>query len=850
MMKVPVFLFAMGLQILSAQSVSWLETFDNQYIPSYFEGNIARFSILNKRLHLNHIFPAAQNETELIRYTPIKKGQPLVWEIHLSLDFSPSPQNNLKIYIGSSHPNLGTSENAWFLQVGGETGNQDKISLYRQKNKQKILLAQGEPGLFTGAVFRSAIRVSLNENKQWTVDTKTDSSQTWKPAFTYKSSEDLHSFYTGLLLYYTSGRARHFSFDDWKIDGLLPDETLPRIEKWGLISPNQLQINFSKPLDTAINSNPDFEILDADGKKIPVYPPFVDSLQPFLLMIRFDTIRPNELYQISGRVMDKSKNKNTFDLSFERKSGFAPDKGDLLFSEILAIPLSGKQGEFIEVYNPTSRTLELSTFRLIVQKNVLEIPKVFIAPNQYFIFHHVRDSLYFLKHPFRLGLSNFPALPNSGGTVEMTERGMSIDKMQYGHYPDWQHELTAGKSLERRSMNHSADCMINWTPCLFESGSSPGDKNSVQLLAPPNFVPFIAHIFPQAPDTLLLFSTMPLKNPDESDEALFQLSPLEAKKINIGIKGNIWIIHLKETLISGKTYTFSLTKGLKNCLGQENNQPQSVRIALPQKPQIGENIFINEILFDPLSNQKPFIEIQANTQYPIDIYDLHWGNPSEIAYPHRVLFPYEPYAISENPRSLAEQYETTTDKTRIIEGNIPNLNRSRGTISLYYGNIETDKGQYDKIWHSPWLKTTTGISLERKDAQGNGQLAQSWASAAGFKTGATPGKENTSSGKEQNLLQQKAVLDPVSFDGVQQLQYCILDSHYTGSQVNIRIFDIFGNEVHYLVKNQILGNKDEIVWNGKRENDEALPKGTYIWWIEILRIEGDRTVVKLVSKLE
>ena len=45
--------------------------------------------------------------------------------------------NNLKFYLASSHPNLITAENAWFLQVGGETGNQDKISLYRQKDKQK-----------------------------------------------------------------------------------------------------------------------------------------------------------------------------------------------------------------------------------------------------------------------------------------------------------------------------------------------------------------------------------------------------------------------------------------------------------------------------------------------------------------------------------------------------------------------------------------------------------------------------------------------------------------------------------------------------------------------------------------
>ena len=114
-MKVPIFLFAFCFQILSAQSVSWIETFDNQFIPSYFEGNLSRFSILNKRLFLNHIFPSSQNETQVVRYNPLKKGQSVQWEIQVSLDFSPSPQNNLKIYLASSHPNLNTSENAWNL---------------------------------------------------------------------------------------------------------------------------------------------------------------------------------------------------------------------------------------------------------------------------------------------------------------------------------------------------------------------------------------------------------------------------------------------------------------------------------------------------------------------------------------------------------------------------------------------------------------------------------------------------------------------------------------------------------------------------------------------------------------
>jgi len=849
-MKVPIFLFAFGFQILSAQSVSWIETFDNQFIPSYFEGNLSRFSILNKRLFLNHIFPSSQNETQIVRYTPLKKGQSIQWEIQVSLDFSPSPQNNLKIYLASSHPNLNTSENAWFLQVGGETGNQDKISLYKQRDKQKILMAQSEPGLFTGMTFKSSLRISLDENKQWIVFTKEDTSQIWKIAFTYKSTEEISSFYTGLLLNYSASRAKQFSFDNWRMDGLLSDESIPVVEKWLLKSSERLQIYFSKPLDLTTLSLLDFKLHDSKGKEVNLHPLFPDTLNPYILEFQFDSIKPNEIHKIQGIVIDKSKNRNFFSFTFEQRAGTAPNPGDLLLSEILAIPNSGKQAEFIEIYNPTTQTIQLSAFKLIVNKNILELPTLFISPNAYFVLYHLKDSLYFLENQSKYGASNFPSLPNTGGLIEITEKGITIDRMNYGHFPKWEHSLSTGKSLERRSMTQLSDCILNWTVCIRESGNSAGLMNTAQNLPLPKFEPVADHIFPLSPDTLHFFSTMPLNSPNEQSVQLISHSGLVPDKIFSGIDPNNWVITLKEPLIARKTYLFSIPKGLKNCLNQENSQAQPIRIALPENPEFGEKVFINEILFDALAYQKPFIEVQANTKYPIDLHDIHWGNQNETKYAHRVLFPFEPNAITENPTALSEQYGSTSDKSHIIEGKIPILSRLQGSISLFHGKNELDNINYDKNWHSPWLKSTTGISLERKGAQSDGQIEKSWASAAGFRSGASPGKENTSSGKEQSLMKEKVILDPVSFDGLNQVQYCKMDSEYSGSQLNIRIFDTFGNEVNYLVKNLILGNKDEIFWDGKKENEGMLANGHYIWWIEILQANGVRRVIKLLSNLE
>ena len=289
-MKVPSFLFLFSVQILTAQSIPWSEKFDNQSVPSYFEGNISRFTILNNRLYLNHISPDPQNESQIMRYAPIKYGEPLWWELNVSLDFTPSPQNNLKIYLASSHPNLKNAENAWFLQVGGETGDQDKLSLFRQKNNQRTLLAESKPGILGDKAFNISFRVQLDEKGFWQVFTKADSSQIWLPSFDYAGKEELKGFYTGLLLTYTASRAKQFNFDDWKMEGLLLDLTKPVVDKWSVNSLQHLQIYFSKPLDKATNKLVDFQCREVEGEKKTIKSVNLDSVNPYLLHFYFDTI--------------------------------------------------------------------------------------------------------------------------------------------------------------------------------------------------------------------------------------------------------------------------------------------------------------------------------------------------------------------------------------------------------------------------------------------------------------------------------------------------------------------------------------------------------------------------------
>jgi hypothetical protein len=622
------------------------------------------------------------------------------------------------------------------------------------------------------------------------------------------------------------------------------------LDKWSFNTLQHLQIYFSKPLDISANKLVDFQCREVEGEKKSIQSVILDSVNPYLLHFYIDTIKPNVTYEFQGKVTDKSKNENNFSFYFDKKTGIKPLPRDVLFTEILAAPTIGRQAEFIELHNPTNQFIQLASGKLIVNKSTLELPNLILSPGEYLVFHHLKDSLFFkeVKHTF--GSSSFPSLPNAGAIIELTDMGVTIDKMTYGLFPAWQHTVATGKSLEKRSLSHLSDCLLNWTSCSSEMGHTMGIENEAFSLAIPFFDPLADHIFPSFADTLQFIAHVPLKWPDTTDLSLFTNQDLEIKSIVKGAQSNEWTLHLKKRIDSGIIYSFTVLKGLKNCLGQENNQPQAMRLSIPQKPEKEERIFINEILFDALPFQKPFVEIQANTKYPIDMNYLHWGDPKEVNFPQRVLFPFEPYAITENTVALIQQYGPSTQNQRIIIGKTPFLSRSQGSISLFYDALETDIITYDKAWHSPWLTSTTGVSLERKGAQSNGNNQSGWLSAAGFKTGASPGRENTSFGKEQSLVNEAIILNPPSFTPNNQLQCCIISSVNRGSIVNIRIFDSLGNEVKYLVKNQVLGSNDEICWDGKQQYEVPLAQGHYIWWIELLNANGVRTIFRLLSTLD
>ncbi len=166
--------------------------------------------------------------------------------------------------------------------------------------------------------------------------------------------------------------------------------------------------------------------------------------------------------------------------------------GSLLINEIMYDPVEGAP-EFIELYIPGEGFYDLRDLALdVVPDGSLPIKPValsdhsrIISTGEYVVLS--RDQLllmeaYNLEISGRwIGLKSMEGLPNSGGTVYLTDRaGSVVDQANYG---DQMHmeliNVTQGISLERISSKRSGTDLENWhSAASIEGYSTPGRENS------------------------------------------------------------------------------------------------------------------------------------------------------------------------------------------------------------------------------------------------------------------------------------------------------------------------------------------------------------------------------------
>ncbi|MHB8579501.1 MAG: lamin tail domain-containing protein [Ignavibacteriaceae bacterium] len=152
----------------------------------------------------------------------------------------------------------------------------------------------------------------------------------------------------------------------------------------------------------------------------------------------------------------------------------------ILINEVMYNPTNGEP-EWIEIYNTSSDSINLENWSvtdLLTTPATARINQQIYIPAKSFLVL-VKDSSiqnYHKTIPSKIFILNIPVLNNDrDGVVLKDNRGFTIDSLFYDN--SW--GGTAGYSLERISLFALTNDSANWMTSMNESGSSPGQPNSV-----------------------------------------------------------------------------------------------------------------------------------------------------------------------------------------------------------------------------------------------------------------------------------------------------------------------------------------------------------------------------------
>jgi hypothetical protein len=222
-----------------------------------------------------------------------------------------------------------------------------------------------------------------------------------------------------------------------------------------------------------------------------------------------------------------------------------------------------------------------------------------------------------------------------------------------------------------------------------------------------------------------------------------------------------------------------------------------------------------------------------------------------------LFFPGEYRVFTENRLWLQQQYLVKDSGVIVEVPSLPSMPDNKGSLVLI--NLQgaiIDELHYDEQWHFALISDKEGVALERISYNGPTQDKSNWMSAASTVGFGTPGYQHSqliADGQVQGQVTiQPAVFSPDN-DGWNDFATIAYQLSEPGYVANIRIFDVNGHRVRYLVQNATLPAAGQFRWDGLDDNLNQLPVGVYIVLTEIFNLQGKtkkfKQVVTLARKL-
>ena len=217
----------------------------NLTINPTWQGDLNNFIVNdNNELQLN----TSGSDTSII-YTGVDIPDSTVWELDFRLDFAPSNNNRLRIYLQSSTNNF-PSADGYFIEIG-ETGSSDRLTLFRSDAGIKTEIVSASEGALGSEPAIAKVKITRSKIGVWTIFANYDNGNILNlEATTFDNTYMGGNLFFAFWCKNTSSNSQAFLFDNISITSLQPDITPPSVLQVIPISLTELEISFDEAVDS------------------------------------------------------------------------------------------------------------------------------------------------------------------------------------------------------------------------------------------------------------------------------------------------------------------------------------------------------------------------------------------------------------------------------------------------------------------------------------------------------------------------------------------------------------------------------------------------------------------------
>ncbi len=152
----------------------------------------------------------------------------------------------------------------------------------------------------------------------------------------------------------------------------------------------------------------------------------------------------------------------------------------LIVNEVMPVPAT-EEGEWIEIYNRSDRSVDIDNWRLsdnsLSEKIIIDSTCI-IPADDYLILTAVGFGEQWLSSVTNQEVPSFPTLNNTEDQVILYDpQGFQVDDLSWTEFTS----MVEGRSLERIRSDYPGSDPRNWGLCLDETGSTAGRENSLDL---------------------------------------------------------------------------------------------------------------------------------------------------------------------------------------------------------------------------------------------------------------------------------------------------------------------------------------------------------------------------------